>query len=236
VDGTTVNGGGWTVSGSNSYKTGGNVGIGTSSPNELLEVATSSGGLGRFIVSAGGGSSRYVILFVSPNSSENYSRIDSYYYGTNTGLPLYLNQAGGGDIEMGGDCLPLTNKGENLGSSSKVWYNIYYHNLVNSGAAAFTNRNVTEELLNNPPKPKPSGSYDEFTETGLKELDPNSVPKELRKGYALLTDEMTTYNYKANYEQQVQLEMLKKKVIRQDETIKELKNEIEQLKKLINQR
>jgi hypothetical protein len=117
-----------------------------------------------------------------------------------------------------------------------VWNNIYYHTLVNSGAAAFTNRNVTEELLKNPPKPKPAGALDEYTEAGLKELDPNSVPKELRKGYALLTDEMTTYNYKANYEQQVQLEMLKKKVIRQDETIKELKNEIEQLKKLINQR
>jgi hypothetical protein len=209
------------------------VGIGTSSPNELLEVANSSGGRGRFIVSDGGGSNRYVILFVSPDSSEEYSRIDSYYYGTNTGLPLYLNQAGGGDIEMGGDCLPLTNKGEDLGSSSKVWNNIYYHNLVNSGAAAFTNRNVTEELLNNPPKPKPSGSYDEFTETGLKELAPNSVPKELRKGYALLTDEMATYNYKANYEQQVQLENLKKTISDQNQTIEELKQEIEQLKQMV---
>jgi len=234
VNGATVNGGGWTVSGTTKiYNTTANVGIGTSDPNEPLEVINPSGGTGRMIVSDGGGSSRRVILFVSPTSSYQYSRIESYDYGGATGLPLYINNLGGGDIEMGGNCLPLTDKGEDLGSSSKVWNNIYYHNLVNSGAAAFNDRNVTEELLNNPPKPKPSGSHDEFTETGLKELDPNSVPKELRKGYALLTDEMTTYNYKANYEQQVQLEDLKKVVSDQNQTIEDLKQEIEQLKQMV---
>ncbi len=241
VDGNTLNGGGWTVNGNYIYNIGDSVGIGTSSPHEPFEIADSDRGSGRMIISDGGDDNRQALLFVSPDTTEHYSRIDSYTYETETGLPLHLNTFGGGDVVMGGDCLPIDDTVQNLGSSSKVWKNIYYHNLVNSGAAAFTDRNVTVELLKNPPKPKPAGAYHEFTESGLKELDPESLPKELQKGYAILTDEMVTYNYKANYEQQVQLETLKNKLSEQNRiienqsnTISELIKKVEQLEQIIN--
>jgi glutathionyl-hydroquinone reductase len=73
---------------------------------------------------------------------------------------------------------------------------------------------------------KKEGTFDEFTEKGLKELDPASLPETLTEGNALLIDEMTTYNYKANYEQQQQLELLKKENA-------ELKARLERLEKLI---
>ena len=73
---------------------------------------------------------------------------------------------------------------------------------------------------------KKAGAFDEFTDKGLKELDPASLPKELTKDNALLIDEMTTYNYKANYEQQQQIETLKNENA-------ELKARLDKLEKLI---
>ena len=206
-------------------------GIGTLSPNELLEVANSSGG-GKITATDGGGSNRYAILFVSPISSYDSARIESYKYGTDeSGKPLLINTEGNGVVVFGGDVLPQTHTTENLGASGQAWNNIYYHNLVNQGAAAFTDRKVTKELLNYPPAPKPSGAFDERTEKGLKELDPNSLPSNLTSGYGILTDEMTTYNYKANYEQQVQIEELKKQLKAQQQMISQLMKEVEELRK-----
>jgi len=47
----------------------------------------------------------------------------------------------------------------------------------------------------------------------------------------ILTDEMTTYNYKANYEQQVQIEKLQKQMKAQQQVIRQLMKEVEELKK-----
>ena len=132
-----------------------------------------------------------------------------------------------------GDMIPTSHKSYDLGTSTAAWDDIYYDDLHNMGAAAFTDREVTKELLNYPPKPKPAGAFDEKTEKGLKELDPNSVPPALKDGYDLLTDEMTTYNYKANYEQQVIIEKLNKKVENQKNKIKSLEKRIERLESLL---
>ena len=95
-----------------------------------------------------------------------------------------------------------------LGQGGLAWDDIYYDDLFNQGAAAFTDRQVTEEILKHPPMAKKPGMFDYMTERGLVELNPNSLPEDLHEGFDLLTDEMTTYNYKANYEQQLQIEKL----------------------------
>ncbi len=214
------------------------VGIGTEEPYELLEVANRTHGNARMIVSDGNGTDRYVLLFVSPSSSYEHARIESYKYGSGeTGKTLDVNTIGHGLVVMGGDLIPQYNKGRDLGSSSYAWDDVYYDDLHNMGAAAFTDREVTKELLKFKPQPKPAGAFDEKTEKGLKELDPNSVPPDLRGGYDLLTDEMTTYNYKANYEQQLQIEKLKteikqekKKNELEQQEVKRLQQEVETLK------
>lgn len=78
----------------------GNVGIGTSAPNEPLEVANSTNG-GRLIVSDGAGASRRTLLLVSPTATNNFGRVESYNYGASTGVPLYINSSGGGNVSVG---------------------------------------------------------------------------------------------------------------------------------------
>ena len=129
-----------------------------------------------------------------------------------------------------GNILPGAHKEQNLGSSTMAWGDIYCDNLINVSAAAFTDRIVTKELLNHPPKAKPQGAFDEKAKKGLKELDPNSVPDALRNGNAILTNKIATYNYKANYEQQVQIEELIKAVKLLKDENKVLKQELDKLK------
>ena len=192
------------------------IGIGTSSLNARLQINSSSGedplrvqvnGNTKFWVQSNGGVSVGAATAASTNG-----------------------------LLVKGNVIPASNKGADLGTSTKAWNNIYYHNLINKGAAAFTDREVTKELLNYPPKPKPAGAFDEITEKGLKELDPNSVPSQLKEGYGLLTDEMTTYNYKANYEQQQQINELKEIVKTQNRKIEEQNKRIEQLIKLVSEK
>jgi hypothetical protein len=202
------------------------VGIGTTNPEELLDVTSASGNRARMIVSDGQGSNRRVLLFVSPNASFNYARIDAYDYGGGTGMTLRINTVGDGNIISGGNFIPETHISKDLGANGTAWNNVYAHNYVTQGSAAFTGFSVTSQLINHPPMAKKEGTFDEFTEKGLKELDPASLPETLTEGNALLIDEMTTYNYKANYEQQQQLELLKKENA-------ELKARLERLEKLI---
>jgi len=103
--------------------------------------------------------------------------------------------------------------------------------LINQGAAAFTDRNVTEEILAYPPRAKTEGMFDYKTDKGLEELDPNSLPTDLKEGLAILTDEMVTYNYKANFEQQTQINSLKLKNQELMKIIGELTKRIETLEK-----
>jgi len=204
------------------------VGIGTDDPNEMLEVAGTSGASARMNISDGGGSDRYAILFVSPNATDDFARIDSYKYGTSSGgKVLKINTAGtGGDVIIGGNVLPKTDKGMDLGASGTAWNNVYAVDFANVAAAAFANINVTEQLLSFPPQEKKAGASGEFTDKGLKVLNPTSLPKELTEDNALLIDEMTTYNYKANYEQQQQIETLKNENA-------ELKARLEKVEKLM---
>ena len=100
----------------------GKVGIGTSSPNELLEVAdTNSTGSysARMIVSDGHGSARRALLFVSPNSngSNNNARIESFNYGAWQGCNLEFNRIGEGKTMFYGDT--YFDKTIKLGSYSK---------------------------------------------------------------------------------------------------------------------
>jgi hypothetical protein len=151
-------------------------------------------------------------------------------------------------LHVDGDICPSSHKGGDLGKDGLAWGNLYYDNAINQGAAAFHDRNVSEEIILYPPKPKKPGMFDYKTDKGLIELDPSSLPKELTDGKLfILTDEMTTYNYKANYEQQVSINNLNEeskklleKIKKQQQTIESqniiLKNqqsEIDRLKSLV---
>ena len=111
-------------------------------------------------------------------------------------------------LQVNGDVCPETHKGGDLGKSGLAWDDLYYDDLYNQGAAAFTDRIITEEILQHPPTAKKPGTFDYLTERGLEELDPTSLPEDLHDESSLLTDEIATYNYKANYEQQVQIDKL----------------------------
>jgi hypothetical protein len=131
-------------------------------------------------------------------------------------------------LQVNGDVCPETHKGSDLGKSGQAWDNLYYDDAYNEGSAAFTDRIVTGEILQHPPMAKKPGMFDYMTERGLEELDPYSLPEDLHDDSALLTDEMTTYNYKANYEQQVQIE----KLLAENEA---LKQRLEALETIVQQ-
>ena len=123
---------------------------------------------------------------------------------------------------------PESHKTQDLGYSGKAWDDIYYDDLHAEGSSAFVGRNVTDEILNYPPIEKLPGSFDYKTKRGDVELDPKSLPDGLHDDTSILTDEVVTYNYKINYEQQVQINELKK-------TIKEQDRKIEQLLKILSE-
>ena len=214
----------------------GNLGLNTDNPEVELNIVDSQD------------SDNDVVLRMQSHNSNNDAIIE-FYEGNAEAMSLHYD---GGDnalyfvdlaqspdekrlkiVRSTGSIIPQEDKVANLGTSTLAWNYIYYHHLINEGAAAFTDREVTKELLNHPPKQKPAGVVDEKTEKGLKALDPNSVPPALKDGSYLLTDEMTTYNYKANYEQQVIIEKLNKKVESQKNKIESQKNKIESLEKRI---
>ncbi len=106
VDGTTVNGGGWTVSGSSIYSTGHSVGIGTSSPTATLDVQ------GR-IAQTGTGYSVFLGEDAGKNDdlSDNYNvfvgyqagqaNTDGYYNSANGAKSLYSNTTGNKNTATG---------------------------------------------------------------------------------------------------------------------------------------
>ncbi|MDA8692914.1 hypothetical protein N9L92_02545 [Saprospiraceae bacterium] len=100
--------------------------------------------------------------------------------------------------------------GIDIGSTGRRFDDIYVDDVNLHGCAAFTDRVVTEDILNFPPTAKEVGMEDYMNQRGLVEINPEFLPNGLSNGEGgVLIDEMATYNYKANYEQQQQINDLK---------------------------
>ena len=112
------------------------------------------------------------------------------------------------------------NDGVDLGSTGRRFDDIYVDDVNLHGCAAFTDRIVTEDIINFPPTAKKIGMEDYMNQRGLIEINPSLLPYGLSNGEGgVLIDEMATYNYKANFEQQQQINIIKAENV-------ELKNQI----------
>lgn len=183
----------------------GNVGIGVTLPiNECLEVAL-PGSRGTILVSDGGGSERYGLKLASPGNAITYSLIESTKYGTGAGgQELQINTQGGGLTIFGGDIIPDAHFSNDLGSSSQAWDDVYADDFQNITVMCFNNRSVTSEILNYAPiHLSQSREIDYF-------IDPSSLPPGLSTKNAVNLGNLSAYNYTVNYEQQIQIEQLKK--------------------------
>jgi hypothetical protein len=130
-------------------------------------------------------------------------------------------------LESLGNIEPNSHKGADLGANGKAWDDIYYDDLHDQGASAFAGRQLTVEIIDHPPTEKLPGSFDYKTERGDVELDPKSMPPGLSDENSLLTDEISSYNYKTNYEQQLIIN-------KQKEKIESLEERLRKLEKLIS--
>lgn len=142
------------------------------------------------------------------------------FYTSASNLNLRMNDT---NIYSYEDFSPWQHKATDLGISGKAWDNVYADDYINQGSSSFNDRSVSEEIIKYPPVDKKPGDFDYKTERNDIEVDPNTLPPSLYENNGILIDEMTTYNYKANYEQQLQINELK-------DLVKELQKEIEELK------
>jgi hypothetical protein len=221
------------------------IGIGVSNPAERLDV------LGNFqvkqtstsvyanIESTTSGASLY--LKAAGSTLAQVKFYDNSVYGGSIGYDndedrIFFYHHGNIFIKDG-DLLPGSHKGSDLGINGMAWDDIYYDDLFNQGAAAFVNRDVISEIVAHPPKAKKPGSFDAKTDRGLPELDPASLPEGLHQNNAILTDELTTYNYKTNYEQQLLINAQEKTITRLQQKLSEmdaLKKRLEKIEKIIS--
>lgn len=155
--------------------------------------------------------------------TDNAFRSSIGYSTSQNAMFIYHN---GNVFVKNGNVLPEGHIIHNLGASGNAWNDVYAHNYVTQGSSAFTDRKVTDELILHPPTAKKEGDFDAKSKGGLYELAPSSLPKALVTKNGLKIDEIATYNYKANYEQQVQINELKALVLEQQKQIKELLNKI----------
>jgi len=86
----------------------GNLGIATETPFERLEVSSGNvANVGRMVVSNGGGAVRKGLMLSSPSNSQAFARIESYdYAGAGAGIPLLINNVGGGNVGIGTTVAP----------------------------------------------------------------------------------------------------------------------------------
>ena len=212
----------------------GNLGIGTSTPEGKLHlfakanvssIIESGNGVASLEIRSGSGKNATVALYSGGAIGA--------YAGYNVAKDAYYIYKGGNIFFNNGGIYPGSDKGGDLGTTAFPWDDIYYDDLHNLGAAAFTDRSVTDEILLFPPIAKKEGDFDYMTGKGLEELDPNFLPDALQEDYSILTDEMTTYNYKANYEQQVQIEELKELVEQLVSENKSLQKKVKRIEKRV---
>jgi hypothetical protein len=190
----------------------------TSSGNILSTIEASSGDADLFIKSTGTNNPGvHYYLDNSFRASTGYSVSNNAYFVYHNGNTYFKN----------GNILPDGHRTRNLGASGTAWNNLYAHNYVTEGSAAYTDRKVTNEIIAHPPVAKKDGDFDDKSD-GLYELNPQSLPKNLHTENGLKIDEIATYNYKANYEQQVQIN-------EQQKQIDLLKKQLETQQKIINQ-
>ena len=90
----------------------GNVGLGTSSPNEILEI----GGNGNAFFGNGEGADRKGLL-IDGTWVSHATRIESYDYGTGQGLDLVFNDVGEGDVGI-----KISNPNVSLDVSGSIEY------------------------------------------------------------------------------------------------------------------
>ncbi|MFH1055074.1 MAG: hypothetical protein V1744_03145, partial [Candidatus Altiarchaeota archaeon] len=98
-----------------------------------------------------------------------------------------------------------------VGKSTLKWNNATFDNYIIVGTSAFEGRDVLEEIVNYELKPKKPGMSDYMNDRGLVELDPHSLPPGTG-GESVRLDELVSYNYKVNYEQQLKINALEKRV------------------------
>jgi len=149
----------------------GNVGIGTTNPNEKIEIAEIAGARGIF--SDGGGSSRKVILFEAPGTTHPaYGRIASYNYGGSSGLNLVLNDTGG-NVGIG-----ATGPSQKLEVAGNALFNIATSKVYFSGTSKYVGagRNNDLSFINNTASWMRIGSNGGLYFWGATGADTNDTP------------------------------------------------------------
>ena len=217
-----------------------NVGIGVPSPTVKLDVAgdaqftnagadavvdieSTSGDAALNLKAAGSGDLAQVKLY-------NASTLKASIGYDQANYRIFISEEGQRIVYFdNGNINPQNHKQQNLGYNGMAWNNIYYDDLFAQGAAAFVSRNVSKELVNFPPKEKKPGSFDYKTDRGEVELDPASLPAGLHDDNSILTDEMVSYNYKANYEQQLLINKQADKIVELEKKLESQSKMIEQL-------
>lgn len=136
-------------------------------------------------------------------------------------------------IQTDSDICPVTHVSTNMGAFNMAWDIVYSAHFYTYVATSFSGRNLSKEILQHPPKSKKNVGVP-GTEDRTEVLDPNSLPDDLYDGEYIITGEMAAYNYKANYEQQVQIEELKKLVEQLVSENKGLKDKISGIEESYN--
>ncbi len=213
----------------------GNIGLGVTAPSTKLHIkASGTSHQDGIRIETSGTSSENWYLYMNPNDDFVFRNDASDYitFQKNTGNVGIGTTNPDAKLQVDGNIIPVTNQGGDLGTSTSAWNHLYYYTAHNK-SKSFSNIDVTSEIM----KHKPISLKD-----GTGNLDPQSLPIALRgEGSFILSDEMTTFNYKANYEQQEQINALKSKISQLQEENQSLKesnanilNRLEKIEKSLN--
>lgn len=177
----------------------GDVGIGTTDPQDPLHVIENSGDGTTIRVEGGTDAVNPNIYFIEDGGANANIRLyegngDALEFQTGGSTRLTLEQDGDvvigmGDVTMDGDFLTTCHKSHDIGTSLICWDDVYADDFRNQGAPDWSDYNVLEKMKLNQPGPKPIGSFDDMKiELGRAELDPGTLPLELTDYYNLKYD------------------------------------------------